>query len=268
MKNSNLLRLLAVIVAASILALSACSKGDESESDTDSDTSAAESTEASSNGDTSFESLADPQTQTDSVNVGGYENPFPQSPVVTQAPDKFTDVQNSNYSRGLSYISLGNGTCSVAGMGSCTDSCVVIPRVSPDGEIVVSISDKAFFGLTSISAVFLPSSVSNIGSMAFAACYSLAYFSVDASNLAYRDTAGVLYSADGSALISYPAAKSSSSVTIPASVKSIADMAFYGCTKLSTVSYAGTLAQWQRINIGSGNNSLIGLNIQYQSSGK
>ena len=265
MKKSIIFPLLATMIAASVLALSACSDGGTGEQDSDSDTT--EGIEQSTREDSFIDPLGS-QTQTDRIDIGGYENLTPQKPAVTQAPDKFTDVQNSNYSRGLSYISLGNGTCSVSGMGSCTDSCVVIPRVSPDGEIVVAVSDKAFFGLSSISAVFLPSSVANIGSMAFAACPALAYFSVDASNLAYRDTAGVLYSADGSALIAYPAAKSSSSVTIPASVKTIADLAFYGCTKLSAVSYSGTLAQWQRINVGSGNNSLIGLNVQYQSSGK
>lgn len=266
MKKSYLFHSSCVIITALLVCLCACSNGNESVTGTDTDTSVG--TEAMSGVDTSFGAITDSPIQTENITLGGYENPYPSNPPVTQAPDNITDVQNSNYSRGLSYISLGNGTCTVSGMGSCTDSCVVIPRVSPNGEIVVSISDKAFFGLSSISAVFLPSSIADIGSMAFAACPSLAYFSVDASNLAYRDTAGVLYSADGSTLISYPAAKSSSSVTIPASVKNIADMAFYGCTKLTAVAYSGTLAQWQRINIGSGNNSLIGLNIQYQSSGK
>lgn len=209
----------------------------------------------------------DGTTGTDTVDLGGLNSPTGET-VTTQSSDNFTDVENSNYSKGLSYISLGNGTCAVAGMGSCTDTCVIIPYKNPNGEIVTSISEKAFFGAPNLSAVFLPSSVASIGNMAFAACPSLAYFSVDASNLAYRDVAGVLYTSDGSTIVSYPAAKSASSVTIPQNVRSIADMAFYGCTKLQTVSYSGTLAQWQQISVGAGNNSLIGLNIQYQSSGK
>lgn len=210
---------------------------------------------------------SDRDTETDTLELGGYHSPLGEE-TVTKAPDSIADVEGNNYSQGLSYISLGNGTCAVAGVGSCTDTCIIIPYKNPSGEIVVSISEKAFFGSQNISAVFLPSSVSSIGNMAFSACPSLAYFSVDVANLSYRDVAGVLYTADQSTLVCYPAAKSSVSVTIPQSVKMIADMAFYGCTKLRAVAYSGTLAEWQQISVGAGNNSLIGLSIQYQSTGK
>ncbi|MBE6694796.1 MAG: hypothetical protein E7589_08530 [Ruminococcaceae bacterium] len=261
MKKSIFIRMLCIAVAATALCLSACANGGSDTQSTDTTVSETESM---------LETLGGEVAGTGSLNVGGYDSPFPSvtAAATTKAPDSITDVESTSYSKGLAYISLGNGTCTVSGIGSCTDTCVVIPRTNPNGEIVVSISDKAFFGSSVISAVFLPSSIASIGNMAFAACPALAYFSVDAGNLAYRDVAGVLYTADGTTIISYPAAKSSASVTIPASVRNIADMAFYGCTKLQTVAYAGTLAQWQQISVGSGNNSLIGLNIQYQSSGK
>ena len=216
----------------------------------------------------------------DSLQNGGYNNPSYNNGNTNtngngnnagqsnQIQGGITDVTTQNYSTGLSYISLGDGTCTVSGMGSCTDSSLIIPTVSPSGERVVAISEKAFFGSTSITAVFLPASISNVGAMAFAACPSLAYFSVDSANLSYKDSAGILYTADGSTLLSYPAAKSSSTVAIPTTVRRIADMAFYGCTKLTSVTYSGTLSQWQQITIGSNNNSLIGLNIQYNVSGK
>ena len=172
----------------------------------------------------------------------------------------------SNDSKGLSFVSNGNGTCTLTGMGTCTDVCLVVPTYSPSGDRVTAISEKAFYGCTAITAVFLPASVTSIGSMAFAACPSLAYFSVDASNTTYRSEGGILYNADRSTLLSYPAAKSTSVASIPSSVTIIADMAFYGCTKLTGISYAGTQTDWQKISIGSGNNSLFGLGVQYNSS--
>ena len=204
----------------------------------------------------------------DNVNGNGNGNWNNNGGQNNQIQGSVTDVTTQNYSTGLSYISLGDGNCTVSGIGSCTDSSLIIPSVSPSGERVVAISEKAFFGSTSITAVFLPASISSVGAMAFAACPSLAYFSVDSSNLSYKDSAGILYTADGSTLVSYPASKSSSTVAIPTTVRRIADMAFYGCTKLMSVSYAGTLSQLQQITIGSNNNSLIGLNIQYNVSGK
>ena len=172
----------------------------------------------------------------------------------------------SNDSKGLSFVSNGNGTCTLTGIGACTDVCLVIPSQNTAGERVTAISDKAFYGNTAITAVFLPASITSIGSMAFAACPSLAYFSVDTSNTTYRSEGGILYNADRSTLLAYPAAKSTSVASIPSSVTIIADMAFYGCTKLTGIAYAGTPSDWQKISIGSGNNSLFGLNVQYNSA--
>ena len=130
----------------------------------------------------------------DSLQNGGYNNPSYNNGNTNpngignggqnnQIQGGVTDVTTQNYSTGLSYISLGDGSCTVSGIGSCTDSSLIIPAVSPSGERVVAISEKAFFGSNSITAVFLPASISSVGAMAFAACPSLAYFSVDSANL-------------------------------------------------------------------------------------
>ncbi len=46
-------------------------------------------------------------------------------------------------SKGLEITSNGDGTCFVSGLGACTDTDVVIPTVSLDGESVTSIGDIA-----------------------------------------------------------------------------------------------------------------------------
>ena len=132
MKKSNFIRFICAVTATAALFLSACSNEDVSET-------TAESTSAED--ESSLEDLAQTTTGTEHIDVGGYDSPSPDATTTTtKAPDSITDVQNSNYSKGLAYISLGNGTCSVSGMGSCTDTCVVIPRTNPSGEIVVSIT--------------------------------------------------------------------------------------------------------------------------------
>ena len=48
------------------------------------------------------------------------------------------------YSVGLEYTSNGDGTCYVSGIGTCTDTDIVIPSVAPNGQKVVAIGNSAF----------------------------------------------------------------------------------------------------------------------------
>ena len=156
----------------------------------------------------------------------------------------------------LEYESFGNGTCAVIGVGSYTDSYVTIPERSPSGDIVTVIAEGAFYGNGFIVAIEIPSTVTSIGSLAFGNCTKLVYLSVDGENKIFTDIGGVLYSADKTTLICYPSASSSASIDVPDSVTTISDMAFYGCDNLKYISYAGSLDDWTRINIGEKNYGL------------
>ena len=156
----------------------------------------------------------------------------------------------------LRFVSFGNGTCSVSGIGNYKASCVVIPERSPDGDIVTSIEEKAFYGNKDIKAIEIPSTVTSIGSTAFGGCTSLVYISVDKANKAFADIDGILYTKDKKELIAYPAACGASSIELSSSVKKIADMAFYGCDTLKTINYDGTLTEWGQIEIGTMNYGL------------
>lgn len=74
---------------------------------------------------------------------------------------------------GLSYVSNGDGTCCVNGIGMCTDIDVVIPEKSPAGDKVTSIGTKAFYNCTSIKSITIPSTVTSIGSGAFEGCLNI-----------------------------------------------------------------------------------------------
>lgn len=160
---------------------------------------------------------------------------------------------------GLEFASYGDGTCYVKGIGSCTDTVVVIPAVSPDGDTVVGIGKNAFMGCKSIESVFIPSSITNIGGSAFSGCASLkevhitdlaAWCNVSMSR--YSDNP-VYYSnnlyLNGELLTdlvipegvksigtyAFDMCKSIERVTIPASVESIGASTFYGCINIESI---------------------------------
>lgn len=75
-------------------------------------------------------------------------------------------------SEGLEYKSNGDGTCAVIGMGTCTDTDLVIPKKSPDGDKVTSIADEAFHN-SKIHSLKISDSVTEIGRNAFDYCTRL-----------------------------------------------------------------------------------------------
>ena len=76
-------------------------------------------------------------------------------------------------SEGLLFKSNGDGTCRLAGIGSCTDTDIVIPSYSPKGDAVVEISYRAFAWREEIESITIPKSVKVIQKSAFHDCLSL-----------------------------------------------------------------------------------------------
>ena len=167
---------------------------------------------------------------------------------------------------GLRFVSNGDGTCVLAGIGSCRDACVVVPEYAPNGDRVTSVAAMAFYQCTTVSMLQLPASVTSIGGLAFAACPNLVYISVSAGNPNYRDVDGVLYTADESTLILYPPKRTGSVAVIRAVTTRIEDMAFYSCAYLQRISFTGTAEQWEEIRIGSKNYSLSAASKTFAAS--
>ncbi len=192
----------------------------------------------------------------------------------TEALDDDPPIEDPS-SKGLEFISNEDGTCSLSGIGDCTDSFVIVPIMSPDGDIVTEIASNAFknsnkirgielpntikvigayaFYGSSIREILIPSSVDEIGNYALSGCKYLTKIEVDEDNSSYQSITGVLYNADGSTLITYPAGKEDNFVNISRDVTTIANMAFYRCTSIKKVNYHGTSLSWQSVEIGAGN---------------
>ena len=197
------------------------------------------------------------------------ENSYLNNEKNNYTTEEITDkTVESTIQKTLKFTSFGNGTCSVSGIGNCVDLCVIIPEKSPDGDVVTSIDEKAFFGNTEIKTVQIPSTISRIGNCAFGGCSSLVYISVDGGNKSFCDIDGVLYSYDMTTLIHYPAASGASELEISIKIKTISDMAFYDCPTLKTIYYDGNLANWGRIDIGDMNYGLFTASISCTGSEK
>ncbi len=125
-----------------------------------------------------------------------------------------------------------NGAITITGYTG-PGGAVTIPGTI-NGSPVTSIGDNAFAHCASLTSVTIPDSVINIGYGAFMLCPKLSAINVNTNNRAYSGVAGVLFNENQTTLIQYPAGKAGS-YTIPGSVTSIGDNAFYYCTSLASV---------------------------------
>ncbi|MCH5314369.1 MAG: leucine-rich repeat domain-containing protein [Eubacterium sp.] len=100
---------------------------------------------------------------------------------------------------------------------------------------VISIGDYAFYFCTSLTSITIPNSVTSIGDHAFWVCTSLTSITVDSNNKNYSSTNGVLYTKNKTELIQYPAGRTDASFTVPSSVTSIGDGAFFYCERLTSI---------------------------------
>ena len=84
-------------------------------------------------------------------------------------------------SRGLVFTSNGDGTCYVSGVGTCTDVDVILPRYSPDKDLVTGIGDRAFWEYKIMKTILIHDSVRSIGEHAFYSCSNLISIHIPAS---------------------------------------------------------------------------------------
>ena len=120
-----------------------------------------------------------------------------------------------------------------------SDADVEIPAtVTIDGTeyTVTTIGDNAFMGNNSVETINIPATVSGIGYRVFGNCQNLTEINVAGGNTNYVSEDGVLYSADKSTLIAYPAGKDDNKFDVPEDVYYFSDYAFEGCNNLEEVS--------------------------------
>ena len=126
-------------------------------------------------------------------------------------------------SKGLAYSINSDGkTCTVTGMGECSDSVIIIPFVI-DGYEVVKISADAFNGCSYMSGLAIPSTVVEIGDKAFFGCSSLGGIIIPNGTVSIGNYA-------------FGSCSKIKNVDIPASVTHIGNSAFADTAKLESIS--------------------------------
>jgi len=266
MKKTVLFLLSTVLILSFSLSLFSCSSEQETESTSETDSALESDTlvgeDHLSPGTDTSGSPTEPETEepTEAPTVAPTEPPT-EAPETEEPTEAETEPPTS-----LKYMSYGNGTCAVTGIGNYPDVYVMIPEKSPAGEVVVAIDDKAFFENKSIMAVHIPSTVMSIGNMAFGGCSSLIYISVDTNNKMFTDVNGILYSKDKTTLYVFPSANQAGEISISVNVTEIADMAFFPTPSLKHINYGGTLQDWIKIKVGDKNYGLYSASMTFATT--
>lgn len=154
-------------------------------------------------------------------------------PVITN-PDSMENVKNENKDEEGS-IAVGN-----TDIGYLINAEGMICGLSGDKEVIKDgvlyfpeegcsgIARGALSGLGSaVEEIEIPANITNIQPGAFVGLSNLGWIEADAANPAYVTVDGVLYTADGTVLLAFPAAWTGT-FQVPESVKSFAESAFDG----------------------------------------
>jgi hypothetical protein len=146
------------------------------------------------------------------------------------------------------YIFTDNGTAVAITGYEGAGGAVTIPS-TVGGKPVTSIGNGAFYGLTALTSVTIPSSVTRIGDTAFQGCTGLTSVTLP-SNLTELGE-GVFAGCEKLSAITIPSGLTAlrtsvffgctalTTVTIPSTITTIEDGVFFGCTGLKSIYFLG-----------------------------
>ena len=103
------------------------------------------------------------------------------------------------------------------------------------GNSVTDIGYEAFSYCSGLTSVTIPNSVTSIRNSAFINCSKLKDINVEIDNTKYASENGVLFNAEKTNLLCYPAGKPGTTYIIQNTVTSIGDYAFYGCSGFTSI---------------------------------
>lgn len=111
----------------------------------------------------------------------------------------------------------------------------------PEG--LTTIEAFAFYACRNLTNITIPSTVTNIAfeSNAFGQCSNLEAMNVAAGNNTYKSVDGIVYSADGTAMIFCPMKLGTANLTFPSTLTTIGPSAFKGITTIQSVTFPSSL---------------------------
>ena len=155
---------------------------------------------------------------------------------MTMASDILVTVDLEASSEGLTFFSNGDGTCCVAGIGTCTDTDVVIPSRSPANDLVTSIGEYAFhYDADNVTSITIPSSVTSIDYGAFWNCKSL-------MTVIFEENSQLTSIGESGFYNCF----SLTDIVIPEGVTTLGDSVFEYCTSLASINIPKSLEHFSR----------------------
>ena len=128
--------------------------------------------------------------------------------------------------KSLTSVTIGDNITSIGHGAFCYCKGLTSIKI---GDNVTSIGDSAFAYCPNLISITIPDKVTNIYDLAFACCSGL------------------------------------TSITIGKGITNIGLSTFYSCTALTDVYYSGTEEQWEAVDIGVNNDSLLNAKIHYHT---
>ena len=192
-------------------------------------------------------------TETETVETDWYESsdcdtetptePIPETEELSTAEPEVetsesTTVPELMGSKGLLFESNYDGTCTLIGLGNCRDIHVVVPETSPEGDLVTKINISEYpdyFDMGDVISITIPDSVGSINTESIEHFRGLVEFIVSENSVYFKVEDGILFSKDGTELVSYPAGRGDRVYYVPDSVKIIKSYAFNANQYIRTI---------------------------------
>lgn len=215
--------LLTLIITAAVFA--SCSGENGGEQNT-----GEKSTQAATKADTTKSEQMTDQSTPATEDKSSQTEPSVTDPAITEptvtGSDEPEPVKGSD---GLEYAE-DDGCCIVVGIGSCTESDIVIAS-HINGVPVTKIDEDAFYENKTIKSVVIPWTVRSIKEDAFCMCENL-------ESVTFSE------GLEGIGESSFYGCSSLKSLTLPSTLVSVYNYSFRGCTKLEEVTMLGSTTVW------------------------
>lgn len=196
--------------------------------------------------------------------------------------DEITGIGNGNFANmnNLKTVQLGKKVEKIG--DDAFRWCDKLETINLDAASLKTIGAFAFLDDSNVKNIKIGKKVTSIGSGAFLCMSKLKSITVHKDNTKYMAKKNVLYSKSGKKLILYPTALTASSFVVPDKVEKIDTDAFYGNTKIKTITlgkkvsslgdrdYAlRALRKLKTIKVAKGNKSYKAVNgTLYSANGK